>query len=245
MLGRLHPAVVHFPIALIITAAVLEAWNMFLGKRKCSATALVCLRLGALSALVAALFGWIHADHEPHGIAVQDAIFWHRWVGVGALVLALVSAVAAHRARLVYRLALAGACLCVSIAGHLGGELVHGEGYVTAVFDERERGEPAAPAGDLLYTQTVQPLLEAHCIRCHGPDKKKGKLRLDSKAEIFQGDRPSWLVVSGKPEQSELLRRVSLPVDDIDIMPPEGEPLDAASIEILRAWIQSGPKWPE
>ncbi|MCB1128423.1 MAG: hypothetical protein KDM81_18150, partial [Verrucomicrobiae bacterium] len=84
---------------------------------------------------------------------------------------------------------------------------------------------PAAARGDdskVLYTDLVQPILNAKCVACHGPDKQKGKLRLDSLAEIMKGS-DGENVVPGKLEESLLTFRVTLPKDDDDVMPPEDE----------------------
>ncbi|MCB1061447.1 MAG: hypothetical protein KDN20_00840 [Verrucomicrobiae bacterium] len=104
---------------------------------------------------------------------------------------------------------------------------------------------PAAARGDdskVLYTDLVQPILNAKCVACHGPDKQKGKLRLDSLAEIMKGS-DGENVVPGKLEESLLTFRVTLPKDDDDVMPPEDEtPLTKEEIEVLKFWVQSGAK---
>lgn len=92
------------------------------------------------------------------------------------------------------------------------------------------------------FVKQVAPVLEKHCVECHGAEKKKGKLRLDTRAEAFKGEE---VIVAGKAADSELYKRVILPAGDDDIMPNEGDPLSKEQQEILRAWINEGAKWPE
>ena len=90
------------------------------------------------------------------------------------------------------------------------------------------------------FTADVLPILEERCVECHGPDKVKGSLRLDSAAEVFAGDAEWWSVIPGQPEDSLLLQRVELPPDDPDVMPPKGDLLTPEQIETIRSWIAAG-----
>lgn len=248
-IGRFHPMLIHFPIALIITAAGLEAWQFLRNREEHSSTALVLIRLGALSAVVAGTAGWILADSQTFGRAVESTVFYHRWLGVSTFCFALLASIAGAAAKRglgarLYHFALIGAFLCASGAGHLGGELVYGDGYLFAVFEEREVA-PVVVDEVSVYATQIAPILEANCYSCHGEKKQKGKLRLDSRAEAFKGDRATWLIIPGNAEESELLKRVVLPADDFDIMPAEGDPLNPEQIAQLRAWIDAGAEWPE
>jgi len=88
----------------------------------------------------------------------------------------------------------------------------------------------------------VQPILTERCVKCHGPEKAKAALRLDSLAAVLKGSDEGPVAEAGKPESSVLLKLVSLPVDDGERMPPKGEPLTAEQIAILRLWIAGGMK---
>lgn len=96
------------------------------------------------------------------------------------------------------------------------------------------------------FNKDIVPILRDSCVKCHGPEKQKGKLRLDTKADALKGGKSgkaSW--VPGKPDESELIRRVTLPKDNDDVMPPEGGPLPEASIKLLKAWVAAGAEWPD
>jgi mono/diheme cytochrome c family protein/YHS domain-containing protein len=94
------------------------------------------------------------------------------------------------------------------------------------------------------FLRDIAPLLQDRCVECHGPEKQKGDLRLDRKEHLFTEDRESWVVQPGKPDESELLRRIQLPADDEDVMPNKGELLRPAQIEQLRQWVVGGADWP-
>jgi len=91
---------------------------------------------------------------------------------------------------------------------------------------------------DQVASQAVK-ILNDHCVECHGPDKQKGKLRLDSREAALHAIKP------GNAEESELLIRVSLPADDVDIMPAKGDPLTPEQVAILQKWIAAGAEWAE
>jgi mono/diheme cytochrome c family protein len=91
----------------------------------------------------------------------------------------------------------------------------------------------------------VRGVLAHHCYKCHASDKQKGKLRLDTKEGIFNGGESGAIVVPGKPEQSEILRRVLLPADHDDAMPKKGDRLEADQTDLLRKWIAAGAPWPD
>ena len=91
----------------------------------------------------------------------------------------------------------------------------------------------------------VQPILETKCLECHNPNKIKGKLLMDSAAALLKGGADGPALVAGKPDDSEMIKRVILPKDDDDIMPPKGGPLAAKEIDVLKRWIAEGAKWPQ
>ena len=100
----------------------------------------------------------------------------------------------------------------------------------------------AAAATD--FEHDIRPLLENHCVKCHGAKKQKGELRLDAKAFALKGGHDGPSVVPGKADASPLFQRITSSDDD-ERMPPEGQPLSAAQIAAVKAWIEGGAVWPE
>lgn len=95
------------------------------------------------------------------------------------------------------------------------------------------------------FKADVAPIFEQKCVGCHGPDKQKGKLRLDSLENALKGGKGGPALKPGDPDASELIKRVELPKDNDDHMPTEGDPLSKEQITILREWIKAGATWPE
>jgi hypothetical protein len=95
------------------------------------------------------------------------------------------------------------------------------------------------------FHKDIQPLLASRCLKCHGAEKQKGGLRLDTReGYLAKGDSGALAVVPGQPSGSELLLRVGSS-DKLQRMPPSGEPLTAAEVAMLRAWVESGAPGPE
>jgi mono/diheme cytochrome c family protein len=112
---------------------------------------------------------------------------------------------------------------------------------------------PAVFASLALHTAAVQgeeqtdlfrqvaPILEKHCLSCHGGTAKKGGLSLATLAAARQGGDTGPAVVAGKPADSLLLDMVS---GAKPRMPRKAPPLEPAQVELLKKWIAEGAKWP-
>lgn len=240
-LGRLHVVVVHFPIALLLVAAALELVARARASADLERTAKLLLVLGALAAVAAVALGWLHAAQEPLGGGARELLERHRWIGNFAAGFACIAAASLNRRTLRVTATLLAAVL-VGVAGHLGGQLVYGADYF--VPSRTEFVAPLVPS--LASSDTgfaaVAPIFAAHCIECHGELKHKGKLRLDryDPAWFVPGENDT-VITPGAPQSSELARRIALPLDDEDHMPPkkQAQPSPAA-IERITAWIAAG-----
>ncbi|MCI0462044.1 MAG: PSD1 and planctomycete cytochrome C domain-containing protein [Gemmataceae bacterium] len=97
------------------------------------------------------------------------------------------------------------------------------------------------------FNMQVRPILSENCFACHGPDDKirKAQLRLDTREGAF-GKLRSGLVpiVPGKPDESELIARVSSHQAS-EMMPPpkSGKKLTAQQIDLLKKWVAQGAEW--
>src|SRR5687767_15106783 len=93
------------------------------------------------------------------------------------------------------------------------------------------------------FTERVKPLLETRCVSCHGPDKVKGGLRLDSRAGALKGGESGPALVPGKPAESLIVQAVMHARPDLE-MPPKDK-LTKSDIALLERWIKDGAPWPE
>ncbi len=89
----------------------------------------------------------------------------------------------------------------------------------------------------------VRAIFAHRCFGCHSTSKHKGALILDTKAGVFDGGDNGAILVAGRPDKSEVMRRVRLPSHHEDAMPPEDGPLSSAEIETLALWIDQGAPW--
>jgi mono/diheme cytochrome c family protein len=99
-----------------------------------------------------------------------------------------------------------------------------------------------AAAPDEQFEKVIRPLLVAKCFGCHGEQKQKGDLRLDSLAAMLRGGESGPAVVPGKPEQSLIVTAVR---HNEQLKMPPKEKLSAADIAALVAWVKAGAVWPD
>lgn len=144
--GYFHPAVVHFPIALLTVAALFVVLH-WLFKGNFREFAFYLLLLGAVSSIVACTQGWAFAPERSLGGGAFDMnhdLFRHRWLGIGVAVFTTLLTILAMRARksnskmaqLTWQAGILLAAGLVGIAGHQGGELVYGEGIYDRAFEK-------------------------------------------------------------------------------------------------------------
>lgn len=103
---------------------------------------------------------------------------------------------------------------------------------------------PPAVSAEIRFVEDVQPILDKHCIECHGASKQTSDLRLDLRAAILKGSGGGEVIKIGKSAESRLIEVVS-GLDPDYRMPPDGSGLTPEEIGILRAWIDQGASGPD
>ncbi len=140
-----------------------------------------------------------------------------------------------------YRVAILGLVLCV--ANPLHGTSLWAQGPAEQPPAAAPSTPPATVPERLQYNRDVRPIFADHCFACHGPDSaaRKGDLRLDQ----AKAAADAKAIVPGKPEESEILKRIALPeTDELAMPPPTGHKrLTDAQKEILRQWIVEGAEY--
>jgi len=264
--GRFHPLLVHVPIAFLLLVPVLEIAGMPGGRAHLRAAAGFVMALAAAGALAAAFDGWLLAWSGGYRGRLVNR---HMWGGI-ALAAACVAAAwmrgdPGSRSQVrggAYALLLAGTIGLMAWTSHQGGSLSQGESFLTERMPARLRtwvGLPPATrartaipgAGSLMgpplprghYAAVIAPIFERSCISCHRPAKHKGGLRMDTYGQLMNGGEDGPVIEPGNPVASELIRRVSLPIDDDDSMPGDGKkPLTPAEIQRIGQWIAAGAR---
>src|SRR5262249_52941905 len=101
------------------------------------------------------------------------------------------------------------------------------------------------PAQVEFFERQVRPLLADRCFGCHGPEKQRAHLRLDSRAALLTGGDHGPALVPGAPEESRLIKALH-GADDLPQMPPKTkEPLTREQVADLTKWIELGAPWPD
>lgn len=268
--GRMHPLLVHFPIALVISAAMVQWWHLLRGKDNISNPAQLMHLLGAVGACITAASGWLSAG-EPTGRA-GELLSQHRYLGVAAAVISSAALLfilrsptrASASGTIAYTLALTFAACTVGICAHAGGKITRGEHYITFSLSRsteqqtgtnpgnnnglskpnKARAQPRlAPPGTILtvtFDSHIVPIFAKHCYECHGPKDAYGKLRLDDLSRMYDRDKRHWAIVPGEPDKSSLYYRIRLAPDTDDRMPPTGEMLDPQQVALIHTWIKEG-----
>jgi hypothetical protein len=98
------------------------------------------------------------------------------------------------------------------------------------------------PDGAAFFEKKVRPVLAEKCVSCHGPEKQKGGLRLDSRAAVVKGGDRGPAVVAGKPGESLLLRALA---HDGELKMPPRTKLPDAEIAAFKEWVRLGAPWPD
>jgi mono/diheme cytochrome c family protein len=106
---------------------------------------------------------------------------------------------------------------------------------------------PASTKQGVTYAADIKPMFEKSCVKCHGADKQKGKLRLDSLDAALKGGQDGKVIEPGHSADSMLIHNVAHLGDEDDFMPPPDNkdkipPLTKEQIGLIRAWIDQGAK---
>ncbi len=238
--ARLHPLIVHLPIGFLLLGMLMEGLQRWQKHQKFQPAIGLSLLLGTLSAAGAAVTGWWLAGEGGYD---EDLLQFHRWLGVATVVLAGLLYLGHHGYIEVLSRSypyLWWACGGVLLAaGHYGGAMTHGTDYL---FEKPAATVAVADIEEaLVYDVIVQSILDQKCTGCHKASKSKGGLQLTDQAGIQAGGDSGLLLDLAQPGQSLLLKRIHLPMEVEEHMPPEGKPqLSEGEIQLLEWWLDNG-----
>jgi uncharacterized membrane protein/mono/diheme cytochrome c family protein len=266
-LGRLHPIAVHFPVSLLLFAAILELFTLKNFDAPSRTGIRLLLAAGTIAAIVSAIMGLLLVKEGGYELQVSNI---HQWAGIATAVFSAItwfvsnSIYKKNKRNLIklYRAFLFISAIGVAIAGHFGASLTHGQDYITATipwsdsydkstnsnFDITSFKNDTAPLTkqqSIELNVKVRAIFAHNCYKCHGPEKIKGDLRLDRRDMIFKGGENGPVVIPGDPAASELYRRITLPSNHKDAMPSKGRKLADEDIAVINFWIQKGAPWPD
>jgi hypothetical protein len=259
-LGRFHTLLVHLPIGLLLGVATAELLTRFPKLRpRVDAAMDLALPFLVVAAVGAFSLGVLLArggGYPPKLVGLHRAFTLAAVIGTAGCLVAWATRIQAdgNERRLPFRITLGATVGLLTIGAHFGGSLTHGDAYLTHFapgFVQDLLGVRAPPAVEpvaadpgaepLVFASAVLPLLRRACVECHGPDKAKGGLRLDSLAAIMKGGDDGPVVQPGHGATSSLVKNLLLPAADDDHMPPAEKPQPTSGeIDLLRWWIDRG-----
>lgn len=243
--GHFHPLIVHLPVGILLIGLLLQ-WLSKKEKYKNIQPAIaITLLCGSVSAFVSCITGYLLSISDDYD---KTLVSWHMWMGIAtALVSLMLYAKEKNPAFAINKPLLAvGLFILIIITGHLGGSLTHGSDYLTkplkTVLNNDSTNTSIKPLQNvqeaLAYNDIIKPILETKCYSCHGQNKQKGSLRMDDSARLMKGGKDGVIIKPGSAEQSEIIKRLLLPIDNDDHMPPKEKSQPSESqINLLYWWI--------
>lgn len=262
-IGHLHPLLVHLPIGILLFSFLLMLIQQFQRVELKTAISLGFL-FGAISAVLACIAGWLLAQSGDYD---SELVFKHQWTGISTAILSF-SAYFFDRFRWILSIV---TMIVLTVAGHYGGNLTHGEGFLFSVqgstslsksktdsmqlpvnqmvghfLDTSKTANQAITNRSFIYQDKIMPILKNKCYNCHSATKKKGGLRLDTEDFIRKGGKNGHILTAGNPEKSTIFTNLILPIDDDKHMPPKGKTqLTAQEIATIHFWIKKGASFVE
>lgn len=265
-LGRLHPMAVHFPVALLLFAGIMELFTLKKFRSSLRPGIQMLVIAGAISALLSAIFGYLLSTDGDY----DEYLSIHQWLGIATALLGIIVWQLQSRILLknqvalikTYRITLFITAFGVIAAGHFGASLTHGNDYLSSTLpwsadytaagsDNFELTSFKNDTSKLTQKQEtelnlkVRAIFAHNCYKCHGAEKIKGELRLDRKNMVFKGGENGPVIVPGNARESELFRRITLPSNHKDRMPSKGKNMSENDIAVINFWIQKGAPWPD
>ena len=244
LIGHLHPTLVHLPIGILLLASLFQLLALKPKYAALHAATSIALFWGMISAILSCISGYLLSLSGDYDDELVDM---HTWFAIATASVSLIAYLFNRWENEFAKWVILLMIPLIIITGHLGGSLTHGSDYLTRGFSEKDSvGEKEIkPIADVqeanVYADIIQPIFENRCYGCHNKSKKKGKLRLDEPAFILKGGKDGQVIEPGNADESDMMKRLLLPRNDEDHMPPKEKPqLKDNEIALIHWWIATG-----
>ncbi|HXB30411.1 MAG TPA: c-type cytochrome domain-containing protein [Puia sp.] len=248
-IGHFHPLLVHLPIGILLTGIFLQ-WLSLKGKYKGIREAVpVVFFWGMLAAIFSCITGYLLSINDDYD---KTLVSWHQWMGITVALTSVLLYFKIQNPRLTVNNKMLSVILLllIFVTGHLGGSLTHGSDYLTKPLAD-VFGKDSVPNTIIkpipnvqeayVYSNVIKPIFQTKCYSCHGVNKQKGKLRMDDSLMLMKGGKDGKVIEPGDAHGSAMIKRLLLPVDNEDHMPPKEKPQPTESqIDLLEWWISQG-----
>ena len=245
-IGRFHVVLVHLPIGFLLIGLLLQ-WLSSKEKFHVSRQVIkVVMLFGMIAAIVSCITGYLLSLNGDYD---EDRVGWHMWMGisVAAISILLYAKINYGQFDILNKIFSIALLFVILITGHLGGSLTHGPDYLTEGWSAAPDSAIILPQKKIpniqeanVYADVIQPMLQTRCYSCHGEKKQKSKLRLDAPQWIMKGGKDG-LIINDSGKESKLMKRLLLPKEDDDHMPPKQKPqLNEKEIALIHWWVDHG-----
>ena len=261
--GRFHPLFVHLPIGFLMLIAVFEILSKAKKLVVSDNLLKIALLLTAISATFACAAGYLLSLEGGYNQEILDE---HQWQGLGLAAVTWLAWVLKSEwlqtkfrfTKIIYSSVLTVATLLMFVAGHHGGNLTHGETYLTentppplrTWFGMPEKAE-AKPSDEkakianvneaMAYQEVIHPIFKQKCEQCHNKGKMKGDLRMDEVSLFQKGGKNGVIFKANNVDESEFIKRILLPENDEHHMPPKGKnQITENELSLMKWWVEQG-----
>lgn len=239
LIGNFHPLLVHLPIGIFLFGFALEVFIRIRKIKLPPEVASFTLFTAAGFALFSVISGLVLGNGGGYDIG---ALKLHRNMGIAFTLWAFIL-IYIQRSRIIwvqksYLLTYAIGVILLSITGHFGGNITHGEGFLLGNMPVKTVVAVEDLETALLYEDLVQPVLEAKCVSCHNNNKTEGGLLMTSPEMLLKGGEHGPVLTAEKDSIATLIKRIHLdPHDELHMPPKNKAQLSAQEITLLDWWV--------
>ncbi|HMK16664.1 MAG TPA: c-type cytochrome domain-containing protein [Chitinophagaceae bacterium] len=243
LIGRFHPLLVHLPIGILLIAALFQLLALKPKYASMHAAISIALFWGMISAILSCISGYLLSLSGDYDDELVDT---HTWFAIATASISIIAYFFNRWENEFAKWVILLMVPLIFVTGHLGGSLTHGSDYLTKGFSKDSTAEKEIkPIADVqeanAYADIIQPIFESKCYGCHNKSKKKGKLRLDEPEFILKGGKDGEVIKPGNADESDMMKRLLLPRNEEDHMPPKEKPqLKDNEIALIHWWIATG-----
>ena len=243
LIGNFHPLLVHLPIGILLLAGVFQLLALKPKYAGLHAATSIALFWGMIAAILSCISGYLLSQSGDYD---DGLVSTHQWFGIATAFTSIIAYLFNRWENVFAKWAILFMVIGIIITGHFGGSLTHGTDYLTKGFSKedptiKEIKTIANVQEANVYGDIIQPIFESKCYTCHNKNKKKGGLRLDEPLLILKGGEDGKVIEPGNAEASDMIKRLLLPRNDEDHMPPKEKPqLKENEIALIHWWIAAG-----
>ena len=252
-LGRFHPLLVHLPIGFLILAILIEIYCSIFRIRINQSIINFTWFVAFFSSVLTTILGLLIAET---GHYIDENLFMHKIFGLSLtgitfiswfLRLSIFSNLFSSSLKTLSNVIVV---VLLTLTGHYGGNLTHGETYLVDYAPEQIKELVVNKNKNIeleidsvkIYNDLIQPIFNQKCVSCHNKEISRGNLNMDSYSNLLKGGSSGNPINKSDPRKSLLIKRITMPTSELKYMPPDGEPVSFDEIKTLIWWINNFDK---